>query len=266
MASGESKGSRRYDKENILWQSTVAIRSDPVGSEKPENPNGACAILISGGSYKNCCDVSMIKSWCKDMTRLGFQCVNFVYRTPWPKDLPIYQTAWEDGQRAIRIVRHEAPARGLDPNRIGIMGPSAGGHLAILCATSSRVNAYYPIDDIDGESCAVQWAIPIYPAYSLTDGLENPNKHGGNDMGDALAPEFVFDPSTPPMLLMHGDGDGWSAMNSVRTWEQLRRMGIQGELHTLVKRGHCFQKKASPGTASYTWMERVRDFIFASAK
>jgi len=55
-------------------------------------------------------------------------------------------------------------------------------------------------------------------------------------------------------------------MNSVRTWEQLRRMGIQGELHTLVKRGHCFQKKASPGTASYTRMERVRDFIFASAK
>ena len=83
---------------------------------------------------------------------------------------------------------------------------------------------------------------------------------------DPVGSEFVFDPSTPPMLLMHGDGDGWSAMNSVRTWEQLRRMGIQGELHTLVKRGHCFQKKASPGTASYTWMERVRDFIFASAK
>jgi len=227
----------------------------------------AVQLIWSGGSYNRSepdgYEVAPIRRY---LNAKGIAVVTLCYRHPRPQRVAKHTTAWQDAQRAIRIVRHEAPARGLDPNRIGIMGSSAGGHLAILCATSSRVNAYYPIDDIDGESCAVQWAIPIYPAYSLTDGQENPNKHGGNDMGDALAPEFVFDPSTPPMLLMHGDGDGWSAMNSVRTWEQLRRMGIQGELHTLVKRGHCFQKKASPGTASYTRMERVRDFIFASAK
>jgi hypothetical protein len=52
-------------------------------------------------------------------------------------------------------------------------------------------------------------------------------------------------------------------MNSVKAWEQLRRMGIQGELHTLAKRGHCFQSRAVPGTGSYTWMDRIWEFMTA---
>ena len=55
-------------------------------------------------------------------------------------------------------------------------------------------------------------------------------------------------------------------MNSVKVWEKLHAMGIPAQLHTLALREHCFQRQASPGTGSYTWMERVRDFIFASAK
>ena len=58
---------------------------------------GGCMILISGGSYNKCCDVNYIKQWRERFTQLGFQCVNFVYRTPRPVGLPIYQTAWEDG-------------------------------------------------------------------------------------------------------------------------------------------------------------------------
>ena len=50
-------------------------------------------------------------------------------------------------------------------------------------------------------------------------------------------------------------------MNSIKTWEQLRRMGIQGELHTLATRQHCFQKKASPETGSYTWLDRINEFL-----
>jgi hypothetical protein len=50
-------------------------------------------------------------------------------------------------------------------------------------------------------------------------------------------------------------------MNSVKTWEQLRRMGIQSDLHTLAKRGHCFQRKAALGTGSYTWMDRIWEFM-----
>ena len=77
-----------------------------------EIQNGGCMILISGGGYDSCCDVGLIKKWNEEFTKLGFQCVNFVYRTPRPTGLPIYQTAWEDGQRAVRIVRSEAKKRG----------------------------------------------------------------------------------------------------------------------------------------------------------
>ena len=83
--------------------------------------NDACMILISGGSYQNCCDVGLIKMWREELTKLGFQTVNFVYRTPRPVDLPIYQTAWEDGQRAVRMVRAEAEKRGYDPEKIGVI-------------------------------------------------------------------------------------------------------------------------------------------------
>ena len=76
---------------------------------------GGCMILVSGGSYNKCCDVNYIKQWRERFTELGFQCVNFVYRTPRPKGLPIYQSAWEDGQRAVRMVRSEAKKRGFDP-------------------------------------------------------------------------------------------------------------------------------------------------------
>jgi acetyl esterase/lipase len=142
------------------------------------------------------------------------------------------------------------------------MGFSAGGHLTLMCATSSRRRAYWNnIDDIDKVSCKVQWACPIYPAYSLTDGADAPNRTGGNCDSAVPVPEFSFDLDTPPMCFVHGDADGWAAMNSVKCWEKLRRMGIQSDLHTLAGRGHCFQFKAMPGTGSYTWLDRIWEFM-----
>ena len=114
--------------------------------DAPATPALGCMILISGGSYQNCCDVGLIKMWRETFTKLGFQCVNFVYRTPRPEGIPIYQTAWEDGQRAVRMVRSEAEKRGFDPERIGAISMSAGSHLATLLATSSQTAAYAPVD------------------------------------------------------------------------------------------------------------------------
>ena len=107
----------------------------------------------------------------------------------------------------------------------------------------------------------MQWAVAIYPAYALTDGGERPNVQGGNEDDARPVPEFSFDLETCPVLFIHGDADGWAAMNSVKCWEQLRRMGIQGELHTLALRQHCFQRKAMPGTGSYTWLDRIGEFM-----
>ena len=62
--------------------------------EPPAKPNGGCMILVSGGSYQCCCDVGLVRMWRDELTKLGFQCVNLAYRTPRPKGLPIYQSAW----------------------------------------------------------------------------------------------------------------------------------------------------------------------------
>ena len=158
-------------------------------------------------------------------------------------------------------MRAGAAARGLDPNRIGIMGSSAGGHLTLMGATSSRSRAYWYVDEVDKLPCNVQWAVGIYPAYGLTDGTDTNNDTGGNDDSARLVPEFAFDPDTCPMVFIHGDSDGWAAMNSVKAWEQMRRMGVQSDLHTLAQRWHCFQREASPGTGSWSWMDRIWEFM-----
>ena len=223
----------------------------------------AIQIIYSGGSYMgNGPDGFEVAPARRYLNAKGMTVVTMKYRTPRPLGgLAKHTTAWQDLQRAIRVVRSQAAAQGLDPNRIGIMGSSAGGHLTLMGATSARHRSYWPIDAIDKQPCNVQWAVAIYPAYALTDGGNAPNVGGGNADDARLVPEFSFDLDTCPILFIHGDADGWAAMNSVKCWEQLRRMGIQGDLHTLAKRSHCFQRTASPGTGSYTWLDRIWEFM-----
>ena len=224
----------------------------------------AIQIVYSGGSYEgNDPDGFEVAPVRRYLNEKGMAVVTLKYRTPRPKGLAKHTTAWQDLQRAIRIVRSEAAEKGLDPERIGIMGCSAGGHLTLMGVTSSLHRPYLPVDELDEIPCNVQWGIGIYPAYSLTDGLERPNAFGGNEDDAVLAPEFSFDLKTAPMLFIHGDADGWAAMNSVKTWEKMLMMGIQSELHTLATRDHCFMETASPGTGSYTFMDRIWEFLTA---
>ena len=221
----------------------------------------AIQMIVPGGGYGFCNFNGEGTPVAHYLNEKGMTTVVVMYRCPRPEGAAKHMSAWQDAQRAVRIVRSEAPGRGLDPNRIGIMGFSAGGHLALMTAVSSKTPAYSPVDDLDKLSCSVQWAFPTYPAYVLTDGVDRPNTDGGNEDSSEIVPELAFDDATPPMCLVHGDADGWAAMNSVKVWERLRRMGLQSDLHTLAKRGHCFQFSASPGTGSYTWMDRLWEFL-----
>ena len=222
----------------------------------------AIQIIYSGGSYEgNGPDGFEVAPARRRLNEAGMTVVTMRYRTPRPKGLAKHTTAWQDLQRAIRLVRSQAEQYGLDPDHIGIMGSSAGGHLTLMGVTSSLHNSYWPVDAVDTLSCSVQWGVGIYPAYSLTDGAENLNSTRGNDDSAVLVPEFSFDLKTAPMLFVHGDKDGWAAMNSVKLWEKMRSMGIQSELHTLALRDHCFQHYASPGTGSYTYLERIVEFL-----
>jgi acetyl esterase/lipase len=242
-----------------------------------EKKTDAIQIVYSGGSYLLCNSESFeVAAVRRYLNEKGMTVVTLNYRTPRPVGLDKHVSAWQDLQRTIRLVRSQAASYGLDPDRIGIMGSSAGGHLTVMGATSSRHRAYNPVDAVDELSCKVQWAIACCPAYLLTDDWElngqhytdilNPPSYAGNATGgnaDAavLAPEFSFDMDTPPMLFMHGDADGFAAMNSVKAWEKLRSMGIPAEVHTYAQGIHEFMRSASPGTGRYTCLDRIGEFV-----
>lgn len=260
----------RTEKTN-LWSSGKMPAYYPVHKEAPyltwyvpkKLTTKAIQVIFPGGGYMHCNAKGEGLPVAEYFNMKGMTAVVVNYRTPRPpKDKPKHQVAWVDARRAIRLVRAAAPARGLDPDRIGVMGFSAGGHLTLMTALSSTYQSDNTVDDINRKiSCRVQWACPIYPAYALTDGADGTNKTGGNDDSAQPVPEFLFDVQTPPMCFVHGDADVYSAMNSVKIWERLRRMGVQSDLHTLATRGHCFQFKAADGTGSATWLDRVWDFL-----
>ena len=262
------EGRARYVREDLWPEGKMPDAQEDQGTPyiewhfPKEQKTKAIQIIYSGGAYygngPDSFEVTPARRYLND---LGITVVTMRYRTPRPEGLSKHTTAWQDLQRAIRKVRSEAEAYGLDPDRIGIMGSSAGGHLTLMGVTSSRHRAYLAVDEIDKVSCKVQWGIGIYPAYALTDGLDGYNEHQGNADGDILAPEFSFDLDTAPMLFIHGDADPYSTMGSVKTWEKMRAMGVPAELHTLALREHCFQRTASPGTGSYNWLDRIAEYL-----
>ena len=228
----------------------------------------AIQIIYAGGAYGfNNHDGFEVVPTRRYLNEKGMAVVALKYRTPRPANLPKHMSAWQDLQRAIRLVRAEAPSRGLDPDSIGIMGGSAAGHLTLMGATTSLTPAYARIDDVDDQPCNVKWAIAFYPAYALTDGADGTNANGGNLDTDVLVDDFAFDAKTCTMFFMHGDADSYAAMNSVKCWEKLHAMGLESELHTLATRGHTFQQNASPGTGSYNYNDIVWDYVddFAAA-
>ena len=264
----EDKDRSEYIKEDIWPEGKMPDVQENQGTPyiewhfPKERKTGAIQIIYSGGSYEgNGPESFEVTPARRYLNSKGITVVTMRYRTPRPEKLAKHTSAWQDLQRAVRVVRSKAVEYGLDPGRIGIMGSSAGGHLTLMGVTSSRHRSYWPIDSIDKLPCNVQWGIGIYPAYALTDGLEEENTGGGNEDSAVLAPEFSFDLDTAPMLMVHGDADGWAAMNSVKVWEKLRAMGISAELHTLALRPHCFMLGAAPGTGSYTYLERITEFL-----
>ena len=221
----------------------------------------AIQVILPGGGYHHCNFNGEGTPVAHYLNGKGMTAVVVRYRCPRPEGKAKHLSAWQDAQRAIRMVRGEATGRGLDPNRIGVMGFSAGGHLTLMASTCARTPAYAPVDETDKLPCNVQWACPIYPAYALTDGADGINVNGGNGDEDVFVPEFAFDEDTPPMCFVHGDADKIASMGSVKCWEKLRARGIQCDLHTLALRGHCFQIRCSPGTGSWTWLDQVWDFL-----
>jgi acetyl esterase/lipase len=140
-----------------------------------------------------------------------------------------------DAQRALSLARSHSREWEIEPNRIGIVGFSAGGHLAIAAATDFDKRAYDPIDDADKVSCRPDFAVAVYPGY-----LMDKETH-------RLAPYLRIPPRTPPIFLAHASDDTVSdAEHSVVMYQALKQTGIPAELHVYATGGHGFGVRKSP--------------------
>jgi acetyl esterase/lipase len=138
-----------------------------------------------------------------------------------------------DAQRAIRLVRSRAAEWGIDPKRIGMVGFSAGGHLALATATGFAHRLYEPIDAADQLSCRPDFAVACYSGY-----LKPKDK-------DGIRPDLRIPPDTPPIFLAHASDDresygGSLAENSAFMYLALKRAGIPAELHIYATGDHDF--------------------------
>ena len=138
-----------------------------------------------------------------------------------------------DAQRAMSLLRHRASDWSIDPKRIGIIGFSAGGHLALATATGFGKRLYEPIDGIDAVSCRPDFAVACYSGY-----LKVKDK-------DEIRPDLKIPPDTPPVLLAHTSDDresygGSIAENSALMYIALKRAGVPTELHIFATGDHDF--------------------------
>jgi acetyl esterase/lipase len=155
----------------------------------------------------------------------------------------------QDAQRAVSLVRSKASEWGLDPQRIGIIGFSAGGHLAIATATRFDQRTYPSQDDIDRVSCRPDFAILVYPGY-----LKAKDK-------DELSPGLSVPSGTPPVFLAHGDEDIISPpQHSVCMYLALKRAGIPAELHVYAGSTHDFGVRTNDHSCS-AWTKACEQWL-----
>jgi acetyl esterase/lipase len=220
---------------------TLTIHAPP----KDRN-TGAAVLICPGGGYWNLywqLEGEEVAAW---LNSLGVTGIILKYRVPRRPDEPRGEPArrpLQDAQRAVSLVRSRASDWGIDPDRIGMAGFSAGGHLAIATATSFEKRTYEPIDDVDGVSCRPDFAILVYPGY-----LKAKDR-------DALAPGLAIPAGTPPVFLAHGGDDIISSPeHSVVLYLALKQAKVPAELHVYAGATHDFGVRAS-GQPCSTWTE-----------
>lgn len=193
---------------------------------------GTAAIICPGGGYWNLywqIEGEEVASW---LNSIGITAVILKYRVPRRRgeiQTEPAQRPLQDAQRAVRLVRSRAKEWGVAPDRIGIIGFSAGGHLAAITATQFTKRTYAQIDAIDKLSGRPDFAVCVYSGYLKAKGK------------DELAPGLSVPKDTPPIFLVHGGDDIISdPEHSVVLYRALKRAGVPAELHVYADSTHDF--------------------------
>ncbi|MBI9016968.1 MAG: alpha/beta hydrolase [Phycisphaerae bacterium] len=186
------------------------------------------AVLVCpGGGYNilaHNLEGTEIAQW---FNSIGVTAIVLKYRVPGQRD-----NAFKDVQRALRMVRANAGQYNIDPQRIGIMGFSAGGHLSARLSGDYDSKVYQPLDEIDKVSCRPDFAVLIYPAYLVNKANE-------------ISPEIKVDRKNPPVFLVQTLDDGIRVENAIYYALAAKKVGIAAELHVFADGGHGYGMRPS---------------------
>jgi acetyl esterase/lipase len=217
-----------------------------------DKDTAAALLICPGGGYWNLyweLEGEEVATW---LNSLGVTGIILKYRVPRRPDEPKGEPArrpLQDAQRAVSLVRSKAREWGVDPQRIGMIGFSAGGHLALATATSFEKRTYPRVDAIDDVSCRPNFAVLCYPGY-----LKAKDQ-------DEFTPSLRIPGGTPPVFLVHGGDDIISPpQHSVVTYLALKRAGVPAELHIYATAAHDFGVRPSAHPCS-TWTQACAQWL-----
>ena len=210
---------------------------------------GAAVVVFPGGGYRILAIDLEGTEVCDWLNSVGIACILVKYRVPDSGPYPKSSAALQDAQRALGIVRSHSSEWHIDPHRIGVLGFSAGAHLAAALSTHFDHRLYDPIDTADGLSCRPDFAVIVYPGYLA---LAEKNFAPNTDI-------HVTD-QTPPSFIVQAEDDPVHVENAVVYFLALKNAKVPAELHIYAEGGHGYglRHTALPVT---TWPLSVETWL-----
>jgi acetyl esterase/lipase len=253
-ATGPERNTTKPDDHRVAGRAVIRIGyvTDPEITfyPAPEDKNTGTAVMVfPGGGYRILALDLEGTEICEWLNSIGVNAVLLKYRVPEAEGIPRYQAPLQDAQRAMGLIRLHAKEWNLDPQRIGVLGFSAGGNLAAVLSNNHEKRTYDSTDMADNENCRPDFAILIYPAY-LTAQPE----------GGELAPELPASPKTPPTFLVQTEDDPVHVENSLFYYLALKRAKVPAEMHLYSKGGHGYGLRRSDFNVT-TWPGRAEQWL-----
>ena len=235
---------------------------------RPEKPNGVALIICSGGGYSYVCTGIEGRAAALKFAEAGITSFILKYRLPKTPKIKggirfAHPVPLSDVQRAIKYVRYHAKKWQVAPTRIGVMGFSAGGHLASMAATLFDKTVYTK-GKIAAVSCRPDFAVLVYPVInSYTKGVAHGcvKKLTTPDKLKSISSELNITKDTPPTFLVHAEDDrGVVPKNSILMYEALKKAGVKAELKLYKKGGHGFGI-GRVGLDSAAWISDCKQWL-----
>jgi acetyl esterase/lipase len=217
-------------------------------SPKSRNPGAAIVVFPGGGYHILAIDLEGTEV-CDWLNSVGITCVLLKYRVPDSGPYPKFSAALQDAQRALGIVRAHAAEWHIDPDHVGVLGFSAGGHLAAALSTHFDRRLYDSVDAADQLSCRPDFAVLVYPAYlALAEQNFAPN------------PDIHVTDQTPPSFIGQAEDDPVHVESASVYFLALKNAKVPAELHIYANGGHGYglRRTALPVT---TWPQLVEKWL-----